>query len=356
MSNIFENYIIHDCAICDVDYYVVCAEERLSEDEFNYYSNRGRTKVGFYNPTKQYDDGPTWGDRVFPENSFYNSRIVNSKKREYILSDNTGEVFYGGLGENKHREDTLSKFLRVKNLVNINGVVFGVGAARKITKRNGANDWSLISQSIQTEEVSYKGFSDLDGFNENDLYAVGGKPDIWRFDGLEWHQLDVIDSAFMPECVCCASDGYVYIGGAWGMIVRGRGDEWESYMEVKESGQFKNSTFFSAVNYKGRIFFGSEKGVFVIDENSPTLEYKKYDFEGQISPFPAKKMDVGHGLMMCASENKVAIFDGEQWKVIYGGGPSDRERAFLLEQMHQNAEDIVDALQDIRDQLKKDSK
>jgi hypothetical protein len=358
MSNIFENYIIYDCAICDTDYYIICAEERLPEDEFDYYSNRGRTQVGFYDPNNQDSGEPSWGGRIFPENSFYNSRVVNTADSEYILSDNTGEVFYGGLGENKHREDTLSKFLRVKNLVNINGVIFGVGAARKVTKRIGPDNWILLSESIQikTDEIVYDGFSDLDGFHENDLYAVGGDPDIWRYDGDEWHQLDVTDGPFMPECVCCASDGYVYIGGAWGMIVRGRDDEWESYMEVNDSGQFKNSTFFSAVNYKGRVFFGSEEGVFVLDENSPKLEYKKYDFEGQISPFAAKRMDVGYGLMMCVSEYKVAIFDGEQWKVIYGGGPSDRERAFLLEQMHQNAEDIVDALQDIRDQLKKDSK
>jgi hypothetical protein len=321
MSNVFENYIIYDCAICDTDYYIVCAEERLPEDEFDYYSNRGRTQVGFYDPNDQDGGEPSWGGRIFPENSFYNSRVVNTENSEYILSDNTGEIFYGGLGDNKQRESTLEQYLWVENLVNINGTIFGVGGARIVTKRISPDNWLLISKSIQSEDLSFEGFSDLDGFHENDLYAVGGDPDIWRYDGEEWHQLDVTDGPFMPKCVCCASDGYVYIGGAWGMIVRGRGDEWESYMEVNDSGQFKNSTFFSAVNYKGRIFFGSEEGVFVLDENSPKLEYKKYDFEGQISPFAAKRMDVGYGLMMCVSEYKVAIFFFAIFICCLGGFP-----------------------------------
>ncbi len=69
----------------------------------------------------------------------------------------------------------------------------------------------------------------MDGFSKNDLYAVGGTNDVWHFDGEQWRYIDVCDEQMLPLSVCCAEDGYVYVGGAWGIVLRGRGEEWDVY-------------------------------------------------------------------------------------------------------------------------------
>ncbi|NHZ83863.1 hypothetical protein F2P44_32025 [Massilia sp. CCM 8695] len=69
---------------------------------------------------------------------------------------------------------------------------------RKIYRRIRIDGWiELANESkglpIPSEVVkgnAYSdacGFTDLSAFSENDMYAVGGEGDVWRFDGAKWH-------------------------------------------------------------------------------------------------------------------------------------------------------------------------
>jgi hypothetical protein len=345
---ILDGFIIHDCAILAPNYFAVSAEEELPEETFDYYTSRGQTRLAIHN-LKVQEDGkpPVWGATTWNRTSFFNTRVVNTVFKESIMIDDAGSVYYGGLGENKRVEQKLPKHLRIENISKVGEQVYGVGFGRIITKRIGPDHWELMTESIQDSTAKNTGFYDLDGFDENDLYAVGGKNDIWHFDGEDWSPVDVVDAPFLPMCVCCAEDGYVYIGGAWGMIARGRGDEWETYMPESRVDKFS-----SVVSYQGRIFFGNESRVYVMPHNAQTLEYKEYDFEGQISSLGARRMDVGHGLMMFASLGRVALYDGVQWKMIYSGSPMPKEEAQVLEMMTRNAEDTLDAMGELLDKLK----
>ena len=88
------------------------------------------------------------------------------------------------------------------------------GWDRAVVRRDGINKWTLISKECQTPELknieeSYaKGFQDVDGFSEEDMYAVGGKGDIWRYDGKHWYRVDVPVNV-RTYSVCCAGDGFV---------------------------------------------------------------------------------------------------------------------------------------------------
>lgn len=70
------------------------------------------------------------------------------------------------------------------------------------------------------------GFSCVDGFSENDIYAAGGKGDVWNFDGDEWRQIH-FPSNMLIESICCGQDGYVYIGAQSGTVFKGRKDQWK---------------------------------------------------------------------------------------------------------------------------------
>ncbi|UTV99855.1 hypothetical protein KDW99_01515 [Marinomonas rhizomae] len=63
-------------------------------------------------------------------------------------------------------------------------------------------------------------------------------------------------------------------------------------------------------------------------------------------------MDAGHGLLLAASLNSVALYDGENWQYLYGGGSSPKEEAMLLEMLTQEAEQELDELTELADKLK----
>ncbi len=344
---ILDGYFIHDCAILSSDYFAVSVEEYLPEDEYDYYTSRGTTKVCLYDELLQ-EEGypPIWGQRKWGRHSFFNTRLANAQDQEYILIDDAGSVFYAGLGENKRIEQSIPPELRIHNLTKVGDQIYGIGYNREVLKRIGPDKWESISSEIKDSDAKGQGFFDLDGFSTDDLYAVGGNSDIWHFNGQRWRPLDVSNN-FLPTAVCCAEDGYVYIAGAWGMIARGRDDTWETYCPDPTI-----SKFTAVVSYQGRIFFGSESSVRVLDHNAPNLEHQPYDFEGQIYPFPARRMDVGHGLVMFASLDQVAIYDGKEWKKIYFGGPSKQEEAQLLESMLRDSENTLDAMHETLDGIK----
>lgn len=349
--NILEGFFIHDCCILAPDYYVICAEEYLPEEEFDYYTARGKAKVAWYDITAQKEGHPPiLGGKSWPRHNFFNTRLANMNTSEYLMIDDSGTVYYGGLGDNKHREEKIPTKRLIHNLAKVGDHIYGIGYGRKILKRLGPDTWEYMTPDINARGTDGRGFYDLAGFSNDDLYAVGGKSDIWHYNGKRWRPLDVSND-FLPLAVYCAEDGYVYIAGAWGMIARGRDDEWETYCPNPTIDKFT-----SVVSYQGRIFFGSESKVYVLDHNADSLEYQQYDFEGQIRPFAARRMDVGHGLMMFASLSSVAIYDGSEWKKIYGGGPSKQEEAQLLESMLRDSEATLDAMGDTLEAIKQKTK
>jgi len=75
----------------------------------------------------------------------------------------------------------------------INGYAYSVGSGRSIYKRTDIGHWVKLDNGFQeappnVEDLFADGFYDMDGFSETDMYAVGGKGDIWHYDGTTWMQ------------------------------------------------------------------------------------------------------------------------------------------------------------------------
>ncbi|MGP7975165.1 hypothetical protein ACTXA3_16930, partial [Proteus mirabilis] len=66
-----------------------------------------------------------------------------------------------------------------KNIKCVGGYAYYVGSARKIYKRVDIGKWQRIQHGIPGGETNTDmGFTDLDGFSEQDMYAVGGEGDV----------------------------------------------------------------------------------------------------------------------------------------------------------------------------------
>ncbi|QED70800.1 hypothetical protein FTV92_12950 [Escherichia coli] len=105
---------------------------------------------------------------------------------------------------------------------------------RRIYKRADTGQWDKVDAGFPViESDTDQGFSDLDAFSDQDIYAVGGQGDVWRYDGHKWNMCG-FPSNEQLSTVVCAPDGNVYIGGEGGNIWVGRKNTGREYMKARQ--------------------------------------------------------------------------------------------------------------------------
>lgn len=115
----------------------------------------------------------------------------------------------------------------IRSLAVIDGIFYAVGMRRQVYRRASNGEWEEIDH-----EVLYRGdrievgFNAIDGFGYKEIYAAGSNGEIWWYDNLHWHQIQTPTNVHLHS-LCCADDGYVYIGGKHGILIRGRYSSWE---------------------------------------------------------------------------------------------------------------------------------
>ena len=313
-KNCLEKCHITDCAILADDYFSL-----VTAKEGNYDRWSTLAPVGFvtYDLQNKINNAEPWGCSTFEKNNFYLPRCVHTKPSEALWVDEEGTVYYFGLGKNKQYEGPISKKVisrSVYGLQNIQGTIYAVGQPRAVARRDGPNQWTLISQEAQegVEELDGLkiGFDCIDGFDQNDLYAGGGHSDLWHFDGTHWTPLDLPIANMRIRAISCAGDGQVYLVGRFGDIARGRGDRWE----MVEHG-VTESDFRDAVWYRDRLYAATDHDLYQLQGDELSL----VDF-GKVAktPFSFGHLYVNAGLLLSAGAHSAALYDGEQWKPLYG--------------------------------------
>ena len=350
-KEVFAGYNLIGSCIVDHDYFCLVLEEDQIDDEYS--TDEGvRVRFTIYNMARE--PSKRWGYREFSP-GWVSPKVSHVGGREFVIADGVGEVYYFGLGANKQYEERLtSNKTGVSALKNIGGTVYGVSACRSVYKRLGPDHWQLEQELRDTYNhhrggrVSFRG---IDGFSQQDLYAVGGDREVWHFDGENWSPIDIGSrQKFRCNAVCCAEDGYVYIVGEYGKVARGRGEEWKVYHPDDYA-----SDFFSVVSYQGRVFAGTEHSTYLIGED---LVPQVYDFEGQFAPIAGKYLYSAHGKLLVANHwNQVALFDGEKWLNINGCHDiTPEEGSMLLGQALDFLEEAQDHLDDLAAIISKSKK
>ncbi len=349
-KEIFRGY--HTTGVCIMSPFYFCVSLEQSEEQARFNKGKSPWSRWAVHDLEQ-EKGSRWGKSEF-EGGWVSPILVHTMFDEYLAVDRVGDVFYCGLGSNKQCEKPLTPYqLGIFGLKNINGTIYGVAPSRSVYQRLGVNSWQLHEQLRNipgAQQASRKGFDDIDGFSEQDMYAVGGDRDVWHFDGEYWSPLDISSRPFICTCVVCAEDGYVYIGGRYGAIARGRGDEWTVYYPEEAERDIQ-----SIVSYRGRVFAGTEGHTFIIGED---LIPQRYDFESQLAPIAGKYMYAAYDRLLIANNyNQVAFFDGEKWLNINGCNEMTEQEARLLMQhnmeLMEKAQKHLGDLMDIVDKASK---
>lgn len=312
-KKLFKDYLIVDVALLDKDTIFLCSRKNIKVKDASNLSDfdipTGFYQINLKNSKEPYSSCfykgiafPTVGctDYPFPLKEGF---MINRNIRGEIFSFKNEHGPYEIISES-FTEKTIVVGSR---LVTLFGYVYAVSAGRQIFKRTGLGTWVLLGKGItyEDDEVYSAGFDDISGFSENDIYAAGGKGDVWHYDGDVWSRLSFPSNEYLHR-VCCAGDGWVYIGGA-GSLWRGKHNQWERIAKVSVTTNFNDIVW-----YKEKLFLSSDYFFKFWDGNKLT---EVLDKNGEVLSI-AGHMDARDDYLVIASSSYVMLFDGTHWSHI----------------------------------------
>lgn len=154
--------------------------------------------------------------------------------------------------------------------------------------------------------TSQDGFNDVDGFNENHIYAVGGHGDVWRYiDGL-WTQCGFPTNLDL-ENVCCGEDGLVYISGLEGMTYVGIEDNWKVLKNPELSLPFKDVAW-----YDGKVWATNDYGTWWITSNG--IMDANIPDEVKVC---SGRLHANAGMLLIVGLGGAALLENGEWQLLF---------------------------------------
>lgn len=252
-----------------------------------------------------------WGNATLHGYSRLTAGISQVPKEQLIVGSLTGQIYVAGSGD-IGAEDEIESYLRgtLDSFSTIEGKLYIAGSGRTVGIRKGKNLWQWISQDLpydEKEDVFTAGFASLDGFSQSDIYAAGGKGDVWHFNGKQWRHID-FPSNLRIETICCGGDGRVYISGCEGHTFVGRGDTWKKVKtEDPISLSFKDMAW-----YEDRVWCSNDYGVWwIVDDQLVKATIPAF---AQIS---AGHLSARDGVLLLAGFYGSAFLEKGQWHQIF---------------------------------------
>ncbi|MFC0178883.1 hypothetical protein [Thorsellia kenyensis] len=190
-------------------------------------------------------------------------------------------------------------------LVCIEGYTYAVCLFREIYRRVDVGQWESFDEGIEKLPSSELGFRDMDGFSQQNMYAVGGAGDVWRYDGARWQQCG-FPSNEQLSTVCCAGDGYVYIGGEGCSVWRGKENTWELLIKGRSTILWNDLLWF-----QDKLWLASDNELKIL--NGDALEI--VDGNGVYIQYGGH-MDARDGVLLITNHSRAALYDGTEWRTI----------------------------------------
>ncbi|NHZ43915.1 WD40/YVTN/BNR-like repeat-containing protein [Massilia aquatica] len=317
----FEGYTISDCAVRSNDIFCFILRNIAEAEDAGPTAEAYVTKrlVSYY-PYDPIDK--QLGKTIF--NRYENLTVCASKNGEdkAVVTSSDGLVLTAGGNESGKEEpipthhETGPRRGAIFRTRLIQGVMHAVGSGHTVCIRAGKNRWESISHHLPAETLAdfedeersgNMDLEDIDGFSTHDLYAVAGKGCVWHFDGVKWRPLPFPSTMYLHS-VCCAGDGYVYVGAQSGNIFRGRQNEWKQI--VRES---MTLPFRDIVWHADKLWLSSDYGLWNISNDKLVAA----EFPSSDVAVCAGNLSVNDGVLLMAGTNGAAIHDGKSWQLIF---------------------------------------
>jgi hypothetical protein len=202
--------------------------------------------------------------------------------------------------------DMPSTLRRVTCLRAVAGEIFAAGMGRQVFRRaESGGSWTRADAGALIPRGTFElnGFTSIDGFATDELYACGLGGQIWRTQNGVWHRLATPTNVTLTAVRCLAS-GLVLVGGAGGVLLIGRDERWQAIEHDQTS-----SGILAMETLGDVVFITTERGeLFELagDELNPV--------ETGLSPTPmVLSMHARGGTLATVGGHDLLLFEGGTW-------------------------------------------
>ena len=298
-----DGFSIVDCAIRSKDIAYVLAVQHDSEEEGDIVWHLISWAPGVFGE-----------DRDIGRSEFFNLRSIPRIAVEfqpdarYILCDTGLFCWVGRQGQGSqpglmHQMRTLWDEVYFLN-------------SFSLSKRNGtSNQWEEVAihpaiGAGSHDQTTKRRFllKDFDAFSPDEFYLLDWQGKVFYQSDGEWNVADLKNLGYpnlQTPGICCGPDGWAYVFGKdedGGKIFQGRDDLWKVIWE--SSAEIYHIDMVAYQDY-------------VLISNSIMLsKIKDGKVEDYKTPFTCSHLSVRDNLLMIASGDQAAIYDGKEWKVI----------------------------------------
>jgi hypothetical protein len=232
--------------------------------------------------------------------------VVRTPKSQLVAIEGAGRFLVFGQGEVSEGVITIiptpdGKLGPFRKARAISGDAYAVGLGGLAMKRSVSGQWIAIDRNLPSEAD----LESIAGFSDTELYAVGWRGQIWRYDGHLWHLVASPANSILTEVVC-APDGLVYCVGQMGVILRGRDDSWE---EVQQN-NFQ-ADLWGAEWFNGGLWVSTMTSVYsLVSGNLQSANF------GEDHPETAYELSAADGQLWSIGRKDIMAHDGEKWRRI----------------------------------------
>lgn len=276
--------------------YVVCSNDKLSEE---------RAPHSIY---VQWDEGQFADIETKP---WYTAGVcvVTDSGEQMLAVGEYGDVVVFGSGEHfeekippENGETEIRGPLRAVRTIGDHA--YAVGMKRQVYRRDSKMHWSAIDRGMTPKPGSdVVGFEAIDGYGDDNLYAVGWEGEIWRFDGAGWRFVPSPCNLILTD-VCCAGDDNVYICGQVGTLIRGKEDQWE-IIDLDDL----SDDLWSLAWYNDELYVATMKQVYRLSDD----QLVPVDM-GPDTAWSCYQLSVRNGLLWSIGAKDLFSYDGSLWQ------------------------------------------
>jgi hypothetical protein len=269
------------------------------------------TRVFFHYPDEP--EGDRWAYRELGKTRGLRGCGAVLPQERWVFVADDGEVCVVGGGVDGFEAPIVatprSFFSNVKTIRP--GQAYAVGPRRKVYVRDAPDTWRALDAGLladagqATHDAS--GFTDIDGFASDDLYACGGRGELWHFDGAVWRPIDVPTNANLLRLCCAASTGLVHVVTDGHELLVGRGQRWSLVGHALTAQRFE-----SIVEFGTKVILSTQSAVFECANGSvQPLSL------GEMPPMRSCAfLAAGDGILVVSGSSGACSFDGAAWSVI----------------------------------------
>lgn len=188
----------------------------------------------------------------------------------------------------------------------IGGSLYACGVQNQV-HRQVQGRWLRMDEGIfkPLGETVDRILESIDGFAEDDIYAVGSQGSIYHWNGKRWQKIETPTN--LPFfSVLCASDGYVYVGGSGGLLYRGRhGQPWKELTDPDVT----ESSYVGMTEFQGKVYLTATEVLVVTDGD--TAEVVDVPLDGEKAYYA---VDSHPEALWCVGDECVLQYDGRDWR------------------------------------------